>query len=65
MSAMEFMFRKAGEVFNYTKDRLCLLVPLGIWKIFRTDISCLPVASNVMAQSFLLDTGVFNLCLFQ
>ena len=27
MSVVDFMFRKAGEVFNFTKDRLRLLVP--------------------------------------
>ena len=47
MSVVEFTFRKAGEVFNFIKDRLCLLVPLGIWKIFRTDISFTPTASYV------------------
>ena len=35
MSVMEFIFRKAGEVFNFTKDRLGLAFSLGIWKIFR------------------------------
>ena len=40
MSVVEFIFRKAREVFNFTKDRLHLLVPRGIWKIFTTYISC-------------------------
>ena len=69
MSVVEFIFRKAGEVFNFTKDRLCLLVLLGIWKIFTTYISCTPAASYfyyyVMTQSFLLDTRVFSLYLFR
>ena len=64
-----FIFRKAGEVLNFNKDRLCLLVPLGIWKIFRTGISCTPAASYfyyyVMPRSFLLDTRVFSLYLFR
>ena len=45
MSVVEFILRKAGEVFNFPKNRLHLLVPLGILKIFRTDISCAPAAS--------------------
>ena len=67
MSVVEFIFRKAGEVFNFTKDRLCLLVLLGIWKIFTTYISCTPAASYfyyyVMTQESLVcnyfngDTG--------
>ena len=66
---VEFIYRKAREVFNFTKDRLHLLVPLGIWKIFRTDISCTPAASYfyyyVMPRSFLLDIRVFSLYLFR
>ena len=27
-----------SQIFNFTKDRLCLLVPMGIYKIFRTAI---------------------------
>ena len=45
MSLVEFIFRKAGKDFNFTKDRLHLLVPLGIWKIFTAYISCAPAAS--------------------
>ena len=45
MSVVEFILRKAGEVFNFPKNRLRLLVPLGILKIFRTDISCAPAAN--------------------
>ena len=63
MSVVEFIFRKAGEVFNFTKDRLRLLVPHGILEIFTTYISCTPAASYfyyyVMPQSFLLDTRDF------
>ena len=59
MSVVEFIFRKAGEVFNFTKDRLRLLVPLGIWKIFTTYNSCTPAAGYfnycVMPPSLLLD----------
>ena len=39
MSVVEFMFRKAREVLKFSKDRLRLLVPLGIWKIYTTYIS--------------------------
>ena len=60
---------KTGEVFNFTKDRLCHLVPHRIWEIFATYISCTPAASYfyyyVMPQSFLLATRVFSLYLFQ
>ena len=69
MSVVEFFFRKAGEVFNFSKDRLHFVVPLGIWKIFRTDTACTPAASYfhyfVMPRSFLLDTRVFKLNLFR
>ena len=68
MSVVEFIFRKAGEVFNFAKDRLRFLVPLGIWRIFRTDISCAPAATYfyyyVIPRSFLLNTRVFSLYLF-
>ena len=64
MSVVEFIFRKAGEVFSFTKDRLCLLVPHGIWEIFTTYR---PAASYfyyyVMPLSFLLDTRVFT-CIY-
>ena len=39
MPLVEFFFRKAGKVFNFTKERLHLLVPLGIWKIFTAYIT--------------------------
>ena len=69
MSVVEFIFRKAGEVFNFTKDRLRLLAPPGIWKIWTADISCTPAGSYfcyyVMIRSFLLDTRVFSLHLFR
>ena len=69
MSVVEFTFRKAGLVFNFTKDRLRLLVPLGIWKIFTTHISCTPAASYfyyyVMPWSFLLDARALSLYLFR
>ena len=45
MSLVEFIFKKASEVFNFTKDRLHLLVHLGIWTIFAAYISCTPAAS--------------------
>ena len=63
MSVLVFIFRKAGEVFNFTKDRLRLVVSLAIWKFFRTDISCTPSASYflyyVIPRSFLLDTSLY------
>ena len=69
MPAFEFIFRKAGEAFNFTKDRLCLSVPLRILKIFTAYISCTPAASYffhyVIPWSFLLDTIVFSLYLFR
>ena len=69
MSVVEFILRKVGEVFNFTKDRLRLLVPAEIWKIFRTDIPFTPAASYfyyyVMPRSFLLDMRVFSLYLFR
>ena len=45
MLVVEFIFRKVRKVFNLTKNKLCLVVPLKIWIIFRTDISCTPTAS--------------------
>ena len=69
MLAIEFIFIKAGEVLNFTKDRLRLLVPLGIWKIFTTYNSCTPAAGYfnycVMSGSLLLDTRSLSLYLFQ
>ena len=63
MSGVEFIFRRAREVFNFTKDRLRLLLPHGIWEIFTTYISCTPAASYfyyyVMPRSFLLNTRIF------
>ena len=56
MSVLEFIFRKAGEVFNFTKNRLSPLVPLRIWKIFTTEISCIPAASNFYI--YLLATSI-------
>ena len=44
MSVAEFIFRKAGEIFNFLKDQPHLVVPLGIWEIFRTDIPCTTAA---------------------
>ena len=62
---VEFIVRKTGEVFNFTKDRLRLLVPHGIWEIFTTYISCTPATSYfyyyLMPRCFLLDTSVFSL----
>ena len=67
MSVVEFIFRKAGEAFNFTKDRLRLLVPQGIWTIFTTYISFTPVASYfqyyVMPWAFLLDKRVL-VCIY-
>ena len=69
MSVVACIFRKAGEVFNFTKDRLRLLVPHGIWEIFTTYISCTHAASYfyyyVISRSFLLDTRAFSLYLFR
>ena len=45
MSVVEFIFRKAGEVFNFAKDRLHFVVSLGTLKILRTDISLVPTMS--------------------
>ena len=60
MSVVEFIFREAGEVFNFTKDRLRLLVPHGISEIFTTYVSCTPAVGYfyyyIMPPSFLLDT---------
>ena len=69
MSVVEFISRKTREVFNFTKDRVRLLVPQGIWEIFTTYISCTPAANYfyycVMPRSFLLDTRVFSLYLYR
>ena len=69
MLVVEFIFRNAGEIFNFTKDILRLLVPLGIWKIFTTYISYTLAASYfyyyVMPRCFLLDTRVLSLYLFR
>ena len=69
MPVFEFIFRKVGEAFNFTKDRLCLSVPLRILKIFTAYISCTPAASYffhyVIPWSFLLDTIVCSLYLFR
>ena len=69
MSVVEFIFREAGKVFNFTKDRLSLLVSQGNWKISTTYISCTPAANYFyyyeMRQSFLLETRGFSLYLFQ
>ena len=62
MSVVEFIFRKAGEVFNFTKDRLCLLVLLGIWKIFTTYISCTPAASYFYYYVMTHESLVGNYC---
>ena len=69
MSLVEFIFRKAGKNFNFTKDRLHLLVPLGIWKNLHSIYFLYPcrklLVYYVMTRSFLLDTRVFSLYLFQ
>ena len=39
MSVLEFIFRKSEEVFKFTKDPIRLVLPLGIWKIFRIATS--------------------------
>ena len=69
MSVVEFIFRKAGKVFNFTQDRLHLIVPLGIWRIFTVYISCTPAASYLYIMwwpsLFLLDTRVFSFILFR
>ena len=67
MSVVECIFRKAGEVFNFTKDRLRLLILHGIWEIFTTYISSTPAAIYfcyyVMPRSFLLDIRVV-ICIY-
>ena len=60
----------SSQVVNFTKNRrLRLVVPLGIWKIFRVAISWTPAARYlhcyVMPRSSFLVTRVFNLYLFQ
>ena len=65
---VEFIFKKAGEVFNFTRDRLRLLVPLGIWKIFRTDICCTPAAAYfyyyVMPRLFIRHKSLSLVCIY-
>ena len=39
MIVEEFFFRKAGKVFNVTKNRLCLVFPLGIYKVLFININ--------------------------
>ena len=69
MSLVEFIFRKAGKVFNFTKDRLHLLVPLGIWEnlhsIFFMYTCNKILVYYVLTRSFLLDASVFSLYLFR
>ena len=58
-----------SQVFNFTNNRLPLVVPLGILKIFRVAISLTPAANffhfYVIPRSFLVDTRVFSLHLFR
>ena len=63
MSVVAFIFRKAGKVLNFTKNRMHLIVPLSIWKIFTTYISSIPAPSYLYIMwwpVFLLDTRVFS-----
>ena len=63
MSVVEFIFRKAGKVLNFTKDRMHLIVPLSIWKIFTAYISSIPAPSYLYIlwwPVFLLGTRVFS-----
>ena len=63
MSMVEFIFRKAGKVLNFTKDRMHLIVPLSIWKIFTAYISSIPAPSYLYIMwwpVFLLDRRVFS-----
>ena len=63
MSVVEFIFRKAGKVLNFTKDRMHLIVPLSIWKIFAAYISSIPAPTYLYIMwwpVFLLDTRVFS-----
>ena len=53
--------QKTGEVFNFIKDRLCLLVPVGIGKIFRKDIFCTPAASYFHCHVILHNTLIIIL----
>ena len=66
MSLVEFIFRKAGKVFNFTEDRLHLLVPLGIWEnlhsIFFMYTCNKILVYYVLTRSFLLDASVFSDC---
>ena len=58
-----------SQVFNFTKDRIRLVVPLGILKIFRAAILLTPAANYfyyyVISWSFLLIERVSSLYLFQ
>ena len=69
ISEVEFNFRKCVVVFNFAMNRRRLFVPLKIWKIFTTYISCTPTASYfyyyVTTRSFLLDAIVFSFYLFR
>ena len=63
MSVVEFIFRKVGKVLNFTKDRMHLIVPLSIWKIFAAYISSIPAPTYLYIMwwpVFLLDTRVFS-----
>ena len=57
-----------SQVFNFTKDKLCLIVLPGIWKMFRTVNSQTPAASYFhyyLMSVFFLGARVFNLYLFR
>ena len=63
MSVVEFIFRKVGKVLKFTKDRMHLIVPLSIWKIFAAYISSIPAPTYLYIMwwpVFLLDTRVFS-----
>ena len=67
MSLVEFIFTKAGKNFNFTKDRLHFLVPLGIWKNFTAYISCAPAASYLYIMRCLgpvYQTKEFLFCIY-
>ena len=67
MPLVEFIFRKAGKGFNFTMDRLHLLVALGIWKIFTEYISYTPAASYLYTMSCLglvYQTQDFLVCIY-
>ena len=59
-----------SQVFNFTKDRLHRVVPLGIWKIFRTAILWRSAVSYfhyyVMSQSFyfFISRKSFLVCIY-